>query len=88
MRETSAFPGSSISSRQGIQGRLPVVDVRSTACFGCLVGAPDAVRDAVADLFRVGGEADISCDVAAAVAGADTLVDEAPVGQFVWLIGK
>ena len=62
-----------------------MVDVRSTACFGCLVGAPDAVRDAVADLFRVGGEADISCDVAAAVAGADALVDEAPVGQFGWL---
>ena len=53
------------------------------AGLGCLVCAPDAVLDAVADLFRVGGEADVAGDVAAAVAGADALVDAASVS---WLI--
>ena len=56
---------------------LPVVSGRpaNAADFECLVGAPDAVLDAVADLLRVGGEADVAGDVAAAMAGADALVD-------------
>ena len=45
-----------------------------------LVGAPDAVLDAIANLIRVGGEADVAGDVTSAVAGANALVDETPVG--------
>ena len=65
---------------------VPVVDVRlvgaSSSCTEAerLVGAPDAVLDAIANLIRVGGEADVAGDVTSAVAGANALVDEAPVG--------
>ena len=69
-------------------GALPVVDARIVGA-SCsteaerLVGAPDAVLDAIANLIRVGGEADVAGDVTSAVAGANALVDEAPVG---WLV--
>ena len=48
-----------------------------------LVGAPDAVLDAIANLIRVGGETDVAGDVTAAVAGANALVDETPVGRLI-----
>ena len=70
---------------------LPVV-VRiagnPAADFEYLVGAPDAVLNAVADLFRVGCETDVAGDMASAVAGANALVDEPSVGQFWWLSDK
>ena len=44
-----------------------------------LVGAPDTIHDSIADLFRVGGEANVTADMAAAVAGTDALVDLTPV---------
>ena len=45
-----------------------------------LVGAPDTIHDAIADLFGFGGKANVTAHMASAVAGADALVDEAPVG--------
>ena len=56
------------------------VGASSTAEAERLVGAADTVFDAIANLIRGGGEADVAGDVTSAVAGADALVDEAPVG--------
>ena len=51
----------------------------AAADIGRLVGAPDTIHDAIADLFGFGGKANVTADMASAMAGADALVDLTPV---------